>query len=115
MRKLAVLLCVVATAGLAFAEGEGLFSIHAYPGYQIPLGDSAQTVGSGADALLSADFRLPPVPFISIRTDMGYGYVPIMSIAGDRIHLISAGGGIGLNFPTTHSIKELASINKKGL
>jgi len=101
------LLCfALAQAGLAAnAQTNGgrdaeTVSIKLVPGLTMPVGaaDSA-AFKPGVTADVVAEFRIPEAPLVYVPVTVGYSLVPINSSSVDlNLMLISAGGGLGLDW-----------------
>ena len=75
-------------------EDSGELSISITPVGVIPLGENASSFTTGGGASLAMDFGLPSLPFLFIRTELDYEYMPIETKDALSVFSFSAGGGL---------------------
>jgi len=85
-----------------FADG-GDIALLLTPGGAYPLGESASAFKLGGGAGLSAEFTLPGLSFLSLKADIGYSYIPL--ITKDAVSLFSTMVGLEVNIFPFKSLK----------
>lgn len=93
-KKLIILILInISIVSLSGTE-IGSLSISLLPGGVIPLGDSTSYFTAGGGVGVSADLRLNSLPFLFLKLDTAFSYLPIRTADGVSVYSAAIGGGL---------------------
>ncbi|MCK5154621.1 MAG: hypothetical protein KAQ93_09715, partial [Spirochaetales bacterium] len=101
IRVLVVFLLLLFSVNI-FGENTGIFSLSITPGMEMPFETDPKYFTSGGGVGIDSEYRFPFLPFLGIRGNFGFSYLPIWT--GDGCNLFTAGGGLTFNFPNFKKI-----------
>ena len=96
-QRLILIFLIFLLISTLYGADEDLLSIELTPGIHIPLFETADYFTYGPTGDLTVEFKLPFLPRLCLRGEAGYEYLPI--VTQDGLHVLSAGAGVGVNFP----------------
>ena len=101
IRFLVILLFLLPSLNV-LAENTGIFSLAVTPGMEVPFETDVKYFTSGGGVDIDGEYRLPFLPFLGMRAGLGFSYLPIWT--GDGCTIVTASGGLTLNFPNFKKI-----------